>query len=32
MCVPVIRGPLVGEGAAGLETATGMHIEHKMRL
>ena len=32
MCVSVIRSAPVGEGATDLETATGKHLEHKMRL
>jgi nucleotide-binding universal stress UspA family protein len=32
MCVSVIRIAPVGEGAAELDTATGKHLEHKMRL
>lgn len=32
MCVSVIRSAPVGEGTAELDTATGKHIEHKMRL
>src|SRR4029077_3998476 len=32
MCVSVIRSAPVGEGSTTLETATGKHLEHKMRL
>ena len=32
MCVSVIRSAPVGEGTTDLETATGKHLEHKMRL
>jgi serine/threonine protein kinase len=32
MCVSVIRSAPVGEGTTELETATGKHLEHKMRL
>jgi serine/threonine protein kinase len=32
MCVSVIRSAPVGEGTTELETATGRHLEHKMRL
>ncbi len=32
MCVSVIRSAPVGEGTSELETATGRHLEHKMRL
>jgi len=32
MCVSVIRSAPVGEGARELETATGKHLEHKIRL
>ena len=32
MCVSVIRSAPVGEGNTELETATGWHLEHKMRL
>jgi serine/threonine protein kinase len=32
MCVSVIRSAPVGEGPTPLETATGKHLEHKMRL
>ena len=32
MCVSVIRSAPVGEGTAELDTATGKHLEHKMRL
>jgi eukaryotic-like serine/threonine-protein kinase len=32
MCVSVIRSAPVGEGTAELDTATGRHLEHKMRL
>jgi eukaryotic-like serine/threonine-protein kinase len=31
MCVSVIGSAPVGEGATELDTATGKHIEHKMR-
>ena len=32
MCVSVIRSAPLGEGAGVLETATGKHLEHKVRL
>jgi nucleotide-binding universal stress UspA family protein len=32
MCVSVIRSAPLGEGPTALETATGKHLEHKMRL
>ena len=32
MCVSVIRSAPLGEGPTTLETATGKHLEHKMRL
>jgi serine/threonine protein kinase len=32
MCVSVIRSAPVGEGVTELETATGKHLQHKMRL
>lgn len=32
MCISVIRSAPVGEGPTELETATGKHLEHKMRL
>jgi serine/threonine protein kinase len=32
MCVSVIRSAPLGEGTTDLETATGKHLEHKMRL
>ena len=32
MCVSVIRSAPVGEGATELKTATGKHLEHKIRL
>jgi nucleotide-binding universal stress UspA family protein len=32
MCVSVIRSAPVGEGKTEMETATGKHLEHKMRL
>jgi eukaryotic-like serine/threonine-protein kinase len=32
MCVSVIRSAPVGEGDTELDTATGKHLEHKMRL
>jgi len=32
MCVSVIRSAALGEGPTLLETATGKHLEHKMRL
>ncbi len=32
MCVSVIRSAPLGEGPSELETATGKHLEHKMRL
>jgi eukaryotic-like serine/threonine-protein kinase len=32
MCVSVIRSAPVGEGSTELDTATGRHLEHKMRL
>jgi len=32
MCVSVIRSAPLGEGPLALDTATGKHLEHKMRL
>lgn len=32
MCVSVIRSAPVGEGTADIDTATGKHLEHKIRL
>ena len=32
MCVSVIRSAPLGEGPTALETATGKHLEHRMRL
>jgi serine/threonine protein kinase len=32
MCVSVIRSAPLGEGSTPLETATGKHLEHKLRL
>lgn len=32
MCVSIVRAPPVGEGPDDMDTTTGRHLEHKMRL